>query len=292
MRALRSTILYKVRLEFLRGYIIAMPDLINRAEVLMSFPCIKKFLISNARHLVKFMLSQMILDDGTMHNLESRHLRPSGTNPARTLVKIPWKDIFVGGTETSSSTIVWAMAELVNNPNMMQKAKEEVRKVVGKKNKVEEEDIQQMNYLKAVVKESLRLHPPAAFIPMETATITNVNGYHVPAKTKVYINTWSIQRDPKLWERPEEFIPERFSNSLINFSGQDFKYIPFGSGRRICPGISFGTMAVELVIANLLYWFDWETPGGEKLDMAESSGLSVIKKSPIKLLPIPISQLP
>ncbi|PIA50807.1 hypothetical protein AQUCO_01200218v1 [Aquilegia coerulea] len=187
--------------------------------------------------------------------------------------------------------IMWAMAELVNNPHVMQKAREEVRRVVGKKNKVEEEDIQQMEFLKGVVKESLRLHPPAALLPMETSTITNVNGYHIPAKTKVHINIWSIHMDPNLWERPEEFIPERFINSPINFSGQDFKYIPFGSGRRICPGILFGTTAVELVIANLLYWFDWETPGGEKLDMAESFGLSVIKKLPYQLLPIPISHL-
>ncbi|PIA38495.1 hypothetical protein AQUCO_02800301v1 [Aquilegia coerulea] len=207
-------------------------------------------------------------------------------NFTRNNIKAIILDLFVGGTETTSSVIEWVMAELMMNPHTMQKAQEEVRRVVGKNNKVEEEDIQHMYYLKLVVMESLRLHPPVALLPMETTTITNVNSYHVPAKTNVVVNIWAIHRDPNLWERPEEFIPERFSNSPIGFNGQDFKYIPFGSGRRMCGGILFSTILLELVIANLLYWFDWRTLGDAELDMTEDYGLTVSKKLPIHLLPV------
>ncbi|KAF5182400.1 Cytochrome p450 [Thalictrum thalictroides] len=143
-----------------------------------------------------------------------------------------------------------------------------------------------MGYLKLVVKESLRLHPSGVLIPGQSSTITNVKGYHIPAKTRVLINVWSVHRDPKEWEKPDEFIPERFLNNPIDFKGQDFKYIPFGSGRRGCPGISFGMAIVEIAIANLLYWFDWKTPGGEDLDMREGFGVTVNKKIPLELVPI------
>ncbi|KAF5204319.1 Cytochrome p450 [Thalictrum thalictroides] len=194
-------------------------------------------------------------------------------------------DLFVGGTDTTSTTIEWAMMELVKNPNVMKKAQEEVRKVVGKKNKVYDGDIHQMEYLKLVVKETLRLHPAVALNVLVSSTITNVQGYHVPAKTAVFINNWSIHRDPKLWDRPEEFIPERFSENPIDFQGKDFKYIPFGTGRRSCPGLLFAIVAVEFAIANLLYWFDWEIPCGEEIDITESFGLTVSKKIPLRLVP-------
>jgi cytochrome P450 len=109
-------------------------------------------------------------------------------------------------------------------------------------------------------------------------------------KTRVYINAWAIQRDPKVWERPEEFLPERFEDNPIDFKGQDFEFIPFGGGRRGCPGLTFGVASVEYVVANILYWLDWKLPGtsvkGEDLDMSEFNGLSVTKKIPLHLVPI------
>ncbi|KAK9088014.1 hypothetical protein Syun_030408 [Stephania yunnanensis] len=111
---------------------------------------------------------------------------------------------------------------------------------------------------------------------------------YYPPKTRVYINAWAIQRDPMTWDKAEEFIPERFSESTVDFKGQDFELVPFGSGRRSCPGMSFGIAVVELALANLLYWFDWELPNGElkeMLDMSESFGLTVNKKIPLLLLP-------
>lgn len=198
--------------------------------------------------------------------------------------------MITGGTDTSSTIMEWTMAELLKNPSKMKKAQEEIRRVVGNKPKVSEEDSHQMSYLKCILKETLRLHPPLSLLALrESTATTNVNGYHVPYKTRVIINAWAIQRDPEVWNNPEAYIPERFSSTPIDFKGQDYDYIPFGSGRRGCPGISFGMSVVQLVIANLLYWFDWELPGGangEELDMSETVGLSASKKLPLYLVPI------
>ncbi|KAL5817320.1 hypothetical protein ACOSQ3_025698 [Xanthoceras sorbifolium] len=199
-------------------------------------------------------------------------------------------DMFVGGTDTTSTTLEWVMAELVKNPSKMKKAQEEVRSIVKNKLKIDMKDMGEMNYLKCVIKETLRLHSPVPLlVPRETSTIVKLGGYDIPAKTKVFVNAWAIQRDPKLWERPEEFIPERYVNNPVDFKGLDFQLIPFGAGRRGCPGISFGLSSVEYVLANLLYWFDWKLPGGvidqEKLDMTEVYGLTVSKKFPLRLVP-------
>ncbi|KAK9119875.1 hypothetical protein Scep_017968 [Stephania cephalantha] len=198
-------------------------------------------------------------------------------------------DMFIGGTDTTATTTEWAMAELIKNPKQMKKVQEEVRRVVGKKKKVEERDIQHIDYLKCIVKETLRLHAPVpTLVPREAITSTTINGYHIPAKTRVFINAWAIQRDSKVWDRAEEFIPERFLSTSIDFKGHDFEFIPFGSGRRSCPGVAFGLSVVELVLANLLYWFDWELPDGaikEELDMTEVFGLTVNKKLPLLLVP-------
>ncbi|KAF9601930.1 hypothetical protein IFM89_024244 [Coptis chinensis] len=171
----------------------------------------------------------------------------------------------------------------------MKIAQEEVRRVTGKKLKRNENDISEMEYLKYVIKETLRLHPPLPLmVPRESTTTTTVKGYHVPSKLRVFINACAIQRDPNIWKNPEEFIPERFGNNFIDIKGQDYEYIPFGSGRRGCRGLSFGIAVAELVLANLLCWFDWEFPGGaeEELDMTEAFGLTVNKKTPLHLVPV------
>ncbi|GMN66142.1 hypothetical protein TIFTF001_035208 [Ficus carica] len=157
----------------------------------------------------------------------------------------------------------------------MNKAQEEIRRVVGEKAKVDMNDINQMYYLKNVVKETMRLHPPAPLLaPRETSSRVQIGGYDVPAKTRVLVNAWAIQRHPDLWERPEEFIPERFENNPIDFGSHDFQLIPFGFGRRRCPGLAFGIASVEYSIANLLYWFDWKLPYyAENMDMTEVYGI-------------------
>ncbi|XP_026429678.1 cytochrome P450 71A1-like [Papaver somniferum] len=210
------------------------------------------------------------------------------TNLSRNNIKAILLDMFLGGSDTSARTMEWAMAELIKNPEVMRKAQDEVRRVVGKKPKVEEHDINQMDYLKCIVKETLRLHTPIPLLtPRETAKSTQLAGYDIPAKTKVFINMWAIHRDSKVWDDAEEFLLERFMNSQIEFFGQDFEYLPFGSGRRGCPGISFGINIVEYTLANLLYCFNWELPDGEKadeLDMTETFGLTASKKTPLHVV--------
>ncbi|KAF5181300.1 Cytochrome p450 [Thalictrum thalictroides] len=138
----------------------------------------------------------------------------------------------------------------------------------------------------SIVKETLRLHAPGPLIPAESSTSTNLNGYHLPAKTRVLINVSAIQTDITSWEKPDDFIPERFLNNPIDFKGQDFEFIPFGAGRRGCPATFFGIVVVEYVVANLLYWFNWELPSQAiELDMSETSGVTVSKRTRLNLVP-------
>ncbi|XP_028765142.1 cytochrome P450 71A1-like [Neltuma alba] len=200
-------------------------------------------------------------------------------------------DLFLGGSDPTATALEWAFAELVKNPRIMMKAQEEVRRVVGNKPKVEDSDVGQMKYLECVLKETLRLHPPVPLlIPRATRSSVTLGGYHIPAKTSVFVNAWAIQRDPEFWERPEEFAPERFENDQVDFRGQDFQFIPFGSGRRGCPGVSFGFASLEYLLANLLYWFDWKLPETCKsagdMDMSEAYGITCRKKVPICVQPM------
>ncbi|MED6108305.1 hypothetical protein PIB30_022435, partial [Stylosanthes scabra] len=166
-------------------------------------------------------------------------------------------DMFVGGSDTTSTTLEWTFAELLKKPSTMNKVQEEIRRIVGDKSKVDENDINQMNYLKCVIKEVLRLHPPLpVLLPRQTTSNSKIKGYDIPSKTTFYLNVWAIHRDPELWDNPEEFIPERFESIQIDYKGQDFQLLPFGTGRRGCPGISFGLGSTEIILANLLYWFD------------------------------------
>ncbi|XP_023542559.1 cytochrome P450 71B26-like isoform X3 [Cucurbita pepo subsp. pepo] len=205
-------------------------------------------------------------------------------------VKALIMDIFLAGVETGASTIVWAMAELVRNPNVMKKLQDEIRSCI-KEDSVKEIDLEKFEYLKIVVKEVLRLHPPASLLlPRETISPFKLNGYDIDSKAHLHINVWAIGRDPQSWTDPEEFFPERFIGSNIDYKGQNFELIPFGSGRRICPGMNMGTLMVKLALANLLLCFDWKLPDGmkeEDVDMEEEAGLGAAKKSPLKLIPIP-----
>ncbi|CAI0439056.1 unnamed protein product [Linum tenue] len=199
-------------------------------------------------------------------------------------------DLFLAGSETSSTALEWTMSELVRDERVMKKAQTEVRAVFGKRGKVEETEIHELNYLKMVIKESLRLHPPLPLlVPRESLEQCEMEGFTIPEKTKVIVNAWAIGRDPKCWSEPERFYPERFMDSrTADYKGNDFEFIPFGAGRRICPGISFGVSSVETALANLLFHFDWKLPGGvkpESLDMDELFGLGVRRKNDLHLIP-------
>ncbi|CAN0856106.1 Desmethyl-deoxy-podophyllotoxin synthase, partial [Linum grandiflorum] len=165
-------------------------------------------------------------------------------------------EIFTAGTETSATTVTWAMTELVRDQRVYEKAQSEVRRVFGGKGMVTEDGIEELKYLKMVVKEALRLHTPAALLARQTTEDVKIEGYDIPAKTKVLANVWAIARDPKYWKEPERFWRERFMEVSSDFQGTDFMFMPFGIGRRICPGMNFGIANIELPLASLLYHFD------------------------------------
>ncbi|RWW28131.1 hypothetical protein GW17_00007408 [Ensete ventricosum] len=200
-----------------------------------------------------------------------------------------------GGSETSSTILEWAMSELMRNPRVMRRVQEEVRETVGGKGQVTENDINGMTYLRLVIKETLRLHPPVPLLlPRECREACEVLGYQIPEKTRVFVNVWALGRDPRYWDNATEFEPERFErrNSSVDFKGINFEFLPFGAGRRMCPGMSFGLASIELSLACLLYNFDWELPMGDEgkpqeLDMSETFLLTCKRRSDLCLHAIP-----
>ncbi|KAF3619546.1 5-epiaristolochene 1,3-dihydroxylase [Capsicum annuum] len=200
-------------------------------------------------------------------------------------------DMFAAGTETSSATIDWTMVEMIRNPNVLSKAQAEVRNAFRGKESFDENDVEELKYLKLIVKESFRLHPPfPLLLPRECREEVDINGCTIPLKTKVMINVWAIGRDPKYWNDPKSFKPERFDHNAMDFVGNNFEYLPFGSGRRICPGISFGLANVYFSLAQLLYHFDWKLPTGinpSELDLTESTGATCARKSNLYLIATP-----
>ncbi|GLT56976.1 hypothetical protein SLA2020_299870 [Shorea laevis] len=211
-------------------------------------------------------------------------------------IKAVIMDIFSAGSDTSSITVGWAMSEMMKNPAIMREAQAEVRRVFKGKGDADESGLQELKYLKLVVKETLRLHPPAPLLlPRECSESCEINGYKIAAKTRVIVNAWALGRDPGYWTEAEEFKPERFLNSPLDYSGRNFEYIPFGAGRRICPGILFAQPNIELPLAKLLFQFDWKLPNGmkpEDLDMSEDFGLALRRKRDLVLVPTSYQTLP
>ncbi|GJN31514.1 hypothetical protein PR202_gb19923 [Eleusine coracana subsp. coracana] len=200
-------------------------------------------------------------------------------------------ELIGGGTDTSAITIEWAMSELLRNPEVLVKATEELDRVIGFERLVSEEDIPSLPYIEAVVKETMRMHPVAALLPPRLSREdTSFGGHHIPAGTRVLINVWAIGRDPKVWESPTEFRPERFVGSSVDVKGQDYQLLPFGSGRRMCPGIGLGLKMVQLTLANLLHAFVWRLPDGvapDELSMEEKFGLTVPRMVPLQAVADP-----
>uniref|UniRef100_A0A2N9I4N7 Cytochrome P450 n=1 Tax=Fagus sylvatica TaxID=28930 RepID=A0A2N9I4N7_FAGSY len=198
------------------------------------------------------------------------------------------EELFTAGTDTSSSTIEWAMAELIKNPESMKKVQEELARKI-KQDVVKELHLPQLNYLDACVKETLRLHPPAPLLlPHRALESYEVTSYTIPKDSQVLVNVWAIGRDPMNWEDPLVFKPERFLNSALDFKGNDFEFLPFSAGRRICPGIPMAAKVVPLVLASLIHIFYWSLPHGndsEKLDMSEKFGVTLQKEQPLHLIP-------
>ncbi|EYU36335.1 hypothetical protein MIMGU_mgv1a004314mg [Erythranthe guttata] len=195
-------------------------------------------------------------------------------------------DLFVAGTDTTSSTVEWAMTELLLNPEKMANAKNELTTLIGKNKQVQESDISKLPYLRALVKETFRYHPGGPLlIPHKAEDDVEINGYTIPKDTQILVNVWAIGRDSSIWSNPDSFEPERFLDSKVDFKGQDFELIPFGSGRRMCPGLPLVDRMLHLTVASLIHNFDWKLEAGVKLDTEEKFGLSLHKAVPLEAIP-------
>ncbi|KAI3820701.1 hypothetical protein L1987_08249 [Smallanthus sonchifolius] len=200
----------------------------------------------------------------------------------------PFKNIFGAGTDTTFTTLEWAISELLRNPRTMKELQQEARKIGRGRSMIPEDDIDKMPYLKAVLKETLRLHAPAPLLlPRESTKDVKLLGYDIPSGTQVMINAWAIARDPSIWEDPEEFSPERFLNTPTDYRGLHFELIPFGAGRRGCPGTSFAIAIGEFALANLVYKFEFTSADEDSLDMTERDGMTVKRKYPIHVIATP-----
>ncbi|KAL6648458.1 hypothetical protein ACP70R_012682 [Stipagrostis hirtigluma subsp. patula] len=194
-------------------------------------------------------------------------------------------DLFSAGSDTSAETVEWAMAELLQNPSSMARAREELAQVVNSKLGIEESDIGHLKYLQAIVKETLRLHPTASFLlPRQAEKTTEIRGYTVPKGVRILVNVWAIGQDSEVWSEPEKFMPERFVEKEIDFRGRDFEFLPFGSGRRMCPGMPLAIRMAHLMLASLLHRFEWRLPADiEKngVDMSEKPGMLLALAKPL-----------
>ncbi|KAF8369713.1 hypothetical protein HHK36_032264 [Tetracentron sinense] len=199
----------------------------------------------------------------------------------KTEMKAILLDIAVGGTDTTSTTVEWVMAELMQHPEVMRRAQEELDDVVGVNNIVEESHLPKLQYLDAIVKETLRLHPALPLLVPHCPSLSCiVGGYTVPKGTRVFLNVWAMQRDPQVWNNPLEFQPERFLRDAgtCDYSGNNFNYLPFGSGRRICAGITLAQRMLMYVLASLLHSFLWQLHKDTELDLTEKFGIVLRKK--------------
>lgn len=197
--------------------------------------------------------------------------------------------MFVAGTDTTFATLEWVMTELVRHPRILKKAQEEVRRVVGDSGRVEESHLGELHYMRAIIKETFRLHPAVPLlVPRESVAPCTLGGYDIPARTRVFINTFAMGRDPEIWDNPLEYSPERFESAggggEIDLKDPDYKLLPFGGGRRGCPGYTFALATVQVSLASLLYHFEWALPAGvraEDVNLDETFGLATRKKEPL-----------
>lgn len=187
--------------------------------------------------------------------------------------------LFSSGTDTSAGTMEWVMSLILKHPKVLQKAQSELDYCVGYNRLVDESDLSKLTYLHCVIKETMRLYPAGPLLPHESSKECTVGGYRIPRGTLLLVNVWAIQHDPKIWDEPMRFKPERFRDCEGTRDG--FKFIPFGSGRRGCPGENLSMRTIALTLASLLQCFEWET--NEKMDMSEKLGITLSKARPLQV---------
>ncbi|XP_015881978.2 geraniol 8-hydroxylase [Ziziphus jujuba] len=201
--------------------------------------------------------------------------------------------LFVAGTDTTASTFQWAMAELLRKPEILSKARAELEKIIGIGNPIEESDIARLPYLQAIVKETFRLHPALPLLlPRKAEADVEIGGIVIPKGAQLFINAWAIGRDPSTWDDPNSFNPERFLGSEMDVKGTSFGLIPFGGGRRICPGLPLATRMLYLMLASLIHSFDWKLEDGikpEDVNMEDKFGISLEMAQPLRAVPVTVT---
>ncbi|GLT95652.1 hypothetical protein SLE2022_133200 [Rubroshorea leprosula] len=207
-----------------------------------------------------------------------------------TIIGLLW-DMITAGMDTTAISVEWAMAELVRNPRVQQKAQEELDRVIGFERVMTEADFSNLPYLQCVAKEAMRLHPPTPLmLPHRAHANVKIGGYDIPKGSNVHVNVWAIARDPAIWKDPEEFRPERFLEEDVDIKGHDFRLLPFGAGRRVCPGAQLGLNLVTSMLGHLLHHFCWKPVDGvepEDIDMFENPGLVAYMRTPLEAVATP-----
>ncbi|CAL5420545.1 unnamed protein product [Camellia sinensis] len=207
-----------------------------------------------------------------------------------TIIGLLW-DMITAGMDTTAISVEWAMAELIKNPRVQQKAQEELDRVIGSERVMIEPDFSNLPYLQCIAKESLRLHPPTPLmLPHRANANVKIGGYDIPKGSNVHVNVWAVARDPAVWKNPMEFRPERFFEEDVDMKGHDYRLLPFGAGRRVCPGAQLGINLVTSMLGHLLHHFVWTPSEGvkpEEIDMSENPGLVTYMKTPVQAVAKP-----
>lgn len=207
-----------------------------------------------------------------------------------TIIGLLW-DMITAGMDTTAISVEWGMAELIKNPRVQQKAQEELDRVIGFERVMTEADFSNLPYLQCVAKEALRLHPPTPLmLPHRANANVKVGGYDIPKGSNVHVNVWAVARDPAMWKNPTEFRPERFLEEDVDMKGHDFRLLPFGAGRRVCPGAQLGINLVTSMLGHLLHHFVWTPPEGikaEEIDLNENPGLVTYMRTPLQAIASP-----
>ncbi|KAJ8899413.1 hypothetical protein K2173_018387 [Erythroxylum novogranatense] len=228
---------------------------------------------NNVQDFIDVMLSAMDDDSICGHTREN-------------VIKGTSTTLIIAGADTTAIASTWILSNLLNNRNTLERAQEELDQKVGRERWVEESDIGNLAYLQAIIKETLRLYPPGPLgVPHEATEDCCIAGYHIPKGTRLLVNFWKLHRDPEVWSNPDEFMPERFltMQSKVDVLGQNFELLPFGSGRRSCPGMTFALQAIPLTLAMLLQGFDVTPPSNVPVDMSEGAGITLSKATPLQV---------
>ncbi|KAJ1276958.1 hypothetical protein BS78_05G256700 [Paspalum vaginatum] len=294
----RLAVTRPLRQDAVAGLVRHVSDVVDEASVLAAGPNVSEFFpavaaadLQGVRWRMATLVRRMyaIIDE----QIERRkHSRAAGeacqqNDLLDVMLNKEGEDLFTGG-ETISHTIECALAELLQAPNIMRKVQEELKSVMGTKQQIDETDISKLPYLQAVVKETLRLHPPVPLPPYEAEATVEIQGYTIPKGTKVLINIWAIDRCAEAWIEPNKFMPERFLGTEVNFMGRDFHLIPFGAGRRICLGLPLAYRMVHLMLGSLLHRFRWTLLADDEkneVDMRERFGLALSLVVPLREVP-------